>query len=320
MSHKQTLAALAAALSFFVTPAALAQETSTSAGVTPEIKPPTRQVPPRDPAYLGPPIREDIRKEEMLRTPTSGPTTTTKPGIQNLFRNQFEAVRQNFERKTDAINSAIEERRKTLLQDVESRREEVRANLEERRAAFREELMQRKEAIRESVVQRKELLKQRLGEVADERKAQIALRVDEQLSRISESRVTFFTAALDQIEAVLERVAGRAADASTRGVDVSAVTPLLSDAEEAIESARDAVATQASKDYTVSVSSESGIRGEFQAARDALKADLTALRDAVRAARDAVHAAAVALGQANGGRGDGPRSTTTTSTAPTTNE
>lgn len=233
----------------------------------------------------------------------------------NTVREKVQAAQKDFEMKRKAIQDAFQikperaikpfiENAGSTSSEVKARREEIAGKLQERRAAFKEELLVRKEAIREQVAERKEILRERLGAITDERKAQIALRVDSQLTLINEARVAFFTSALDRIEAVLERLAAR--------TDADAAASQISLAEAAIESARDKVAVQASQDYTVTVTDEAGIRSNLQAVRDQLREDLHAVRDAVRAAHQAVRMVAITLDRLPGAEDTGPTSTTST--------
>lgn len=90
----------------------------------------------------------------------------------------------------------------------------------------------------------------------------------------------------------------RADKAEAAGRDVSTVRTAVSGAEAAIASARDTtVAAQAAKTYAIEVTTEETLRAAVEAAREALRADLTTVRESVKETHTALRVAATTLAQ-----------------------
>ena len=160
---------------------------------------------------------------------------------------------------------------------------------------FRKELEVRKAELKSTMEARRAELKQKLATFKDQKKAEIASRVDSTLGEINQKRSTFFTETIDRIDGVLVKISSRADKAEAAGKDVSDVRAKVTSATAAIASARAAITAQASKDYTLTVSSDETVKTDASAARDSLKADLESVRAAVKTAYDAVKSAAQAL-------------------------
>lgn len=175
--------------------------------------------------------------------------------------------------QTDAssVSGELKERAKTLRQNVTAqiKTEETRRRLE---------------------------LKDKISKLRDEKKKQIATRLDEQLARLNAKWTDHFNNVLNRLSEILSKVELRADKAQTAGKDVSAARTAIGNAKTAIESARAAVETQAKKTYTATFSSETELGAAFKAVREQLHEDLFGLRDgAMKSAREAVQNALQAL-------------------------
>lgn len=148
--------------------------------------------------------------------------------------------------------------------------------------------------------------------IGDARRRDAALAVIGQFSHSNTIATDHFANVLNHLEKVLGKVESRAQKAEAGGGNVTAVRMAVGRAKESIAQARTAVSIQAKKSYQTAInarsipSSESStpegqnnlissMRGQFQAARTALKNDLFALRDgpmknARRAVQDAIKA------------------------------
>ena len=106
-----------------------------------------------------------------------------------------------------------------------------------------------------------------------------------------------FSAVLEKLEKILDRISSRTDKAEANGRDVTAVRTAIAEATNAIASARTAIQNQAGKVYSSEVSAESALRADTEKIRQSLRDDLTAVQKAVKIAQEAVRKAAVSLAQ-----------------------
>jgi hypothetical protein len=141
-------------------------------------------------------------------------------------------------------------------------------------------------------------LQAKLQSIRDERKKQAVDRIYTNVNALNERMTNHFTNVLNQIDEMLNRVNSRASKGETNGLNVSAAKTEITNAQNALALARDAVKTQAEKVYAVQITgNETTLRSDVGKTRAAFHHDLVAVRDVVKAARDAVRKAAVTLAQ-----------------------
>lgn len=170
----------------------------------------------------------------------------------------------------------------------------------------------RREAIKERLDEHKErlatkaaALKERLAQFKDKRKAATVERVNATLQMINEKRTDAMRKHLDTMTKLLTKLSDRVAKKKAEGKDTSQADAAIASASASIASASAAVDAQALKDYTISVSSESGVRTDAKKVRDALHADLQAVRKLVIEAKQSVAAAIRVAATTLGGIGNG---------------
>lgn len=136
---------------------------------------------------------------------------------------------------------------------------------------------------------------ERIADIKDKAKQQVAQRLAGQFENINKKWTDHFMQLLDRHVAVLQKIQDRADIVSGNGKDITAVTSAIKSAQTAIESARTAVITQASRTYELDTSSITSavatttsngqselvkkLRTSFQNLHKALFKDLFALRD-----------------------------------------
>ncbi|MDO8429029.1 MAG: hypothetical protein Q7S88_00165 [Candidatus Daviesbacteria bacterium] len=184
------------------------------------------------------------------------------------------------------------------------------SNLKDRQlksASVSAKTLERKEKVasREGVIklQRDKLksaLSARLKTHKDQKKAQIIERVDEMLNTVNTNRTEAMLKHLEKVESILTRVEERVDKAETAGKDGSSARGAIAQAKISIDQARVAALEQGNKDYTVSISSESGVRAEVKVVRDKLGTDLKNTHQIVKAAHDAVRGAIQAVNLLHG--------------------
>ncbi|PIR45098.1 MAG: hypothetical protein COV10_01060 [Candidatus Vogelbacteria bacterium CG10_big_fil_rev_8_21_14_0_10_51_16] len=209
------------------------------------------------------------------------------------------------------VESRAEAREATQVR-VQEKRAEIRVNADMSRAEARAEFVAERKTEREAAMAAraeklalaKDLretnraeLKLRLEKIKDERKQEVVLRVEEQITNLNSRLTTNFGNILDKIDAALVRVSTRADARAEAGTDVSTALLAIASAEETITSARAAVLAQAGATYVLTVNTEATLRADVSAAREELRNDLSATKEVLRAAHTAVRDATIALTQ-----------------------
>jgi DNA repair exonuclease SbcCD ATPase subunit len=240
-------------------------------------------------------VREEVRadragaKEELKRE---------RDEIQGNLKDTRKAaeseLKENRERERDELKvlhsagdkAAFEARRVEFEKELQLKRDEFKVRFE----------AQRNEAKTRIETKRAEL-KERLEKIKDEKKKAAVERIEHRLHELNTRLMRHFSAALDKIENVLNRIASRADKAATNGVDVGGVRIAILTAQTAIAAARSGVEVQASAVYEITFTDESDLRASVQAVRDQFKRDIEAVRALVKSAHEAVRKAATALAQ-----------------------
>ena len=190
--------------------------------------------------------------------------------------------------------------------DKKERVMEHRENIASRTAQRRELMADKLADHKERLASRAAELKERLATFRDKQKAAIVERINNVLNMINEKRTAAMDERLDRMAGLLDKLEARVASASGTGKDTASASAAIASASAAIDKATDAVAAQKLKDYTITVSSESGVRTDAQEARNRLHSDLQAVNklliEAKQSIAHAVRAAATTLGGIGNGK------------------
>jgi len=160
-----------------------------------------------------------------------------------------------------------------LMVPIRGKIQEKRQEKMESMDAKRMEIKERVESKVQEMSQRKEVFKERLMGIKDERKKEIAERVDYRMTTLNKRVTTLLGQALDRLTAITEKLASQ--------TDVTK-------ANEAITVAQVAVNEQAVKEYVIEFTDDDGLKVGATTAKETLKADLKVVRDLVGVARQAV--------------------------------
>lgn len=169
------------------------------------------------------------------------------------------------------------------------------------RIQIRTDNMQDKMAARKAqIASREAMLKTKLNAFRDQRKAQIASRVNTNLNQINQNQTDQMLKFLDKASAILDKLEARVNQNTPDIKDPTAAKTAIADARTKIAAAQDAVKAQQVNDYTITVTSESSVKKDAQNARQKLHTDLLTVRKTVVGAKQAVAAAiSVARGSVN---------------------
>lgn len=156
------------------------------------------------------------------------------------------------------------------------------------------------DATREKRSESREMMKAKRGEfrerlqtIRDEKKKLIVERVDAKMESANQRTTTRFSAVLDKLQSVLNRLIGKAGDAKTKGIDTAALDLAIESAQASIGNAKTAVASQAAKLYTIEIASESALRNSVGSVVNQLRQDLRDVHTAIVDAKQAVQKVAV---------------------------
>lgn len=146
-------------------------------------------------------------------------------------------------------------------------------------ATNRKELAQeRVDSRKEKMASREAELRAKLGKFKDQRKAQIAERVNTNLNNINKNQTDQMQRHLVLMTTLLDKLQIR----------INQTTPEITTARANIATTSAAVTAQAAKDYTITVTTESRIKADATKTRNQLHTDLKAVRELVIAAKQSV--------------------------------
>lgn len=182
-------------------------------------------------------------------------------------------------------------------QAVMEKRQEIKADVTEKRSEFQEQLTERREAAKEDFAEKREEFKMRLEEISDEKKQQIVERVDAHITETNQNITTRLAEHLDKITEIIDRIEAKAGELEG---DTKAVDDAVTVARAAVETAQDAVAEQAGKEYVIEITDDTSLREDVKTVVDQFRADIKATAETVKEARQKTVDAARALGQAKG--------------------
>ncbi len=131
-------------------------------------------------------------------------------------------------------------------------------------------------------------LKLKLQTFKDQKKAQIAERVNTNLNDINQKQTEQMQKHLDAMSVILDKLEVRVNSPTPDIKDPEAARVAIASARATIATVSAAVLAQSQKDYTIQVTSESKIGVDAKTQRDKLHADILAIRKAVIDAKQSV--------------------------------
>lgn len=131
-------------------------------------------------------------------------------------------------------------------------------------------------------------LRKRLAAFKDTVKAERVNRINTILGSVNTNRTTTMQANLGKMTAIVARLETKLTELENEGKDTTAAKQTIADAKTAIENAKTALTTQAEKDYTIALTSESTVKTDAATMRQSLHTDLRTLHQLVVNARQSV--------------------------------
>ncbi|MEK7574449.1 MAG: hypothetical protein AAB514_02900 [Patescibacteria group bacterium] len=243
-------------------------------------------------------VRQDARQQiKESRQDAREETKGLKQGVREEAKEARQGVREEVKEVRQNAREEVKQNRETIKKEFEAKRIEAKNLLETRKEEFKNKVEAKREEVKSKIETRKVELKERLVKIKDERKKQVVERVYNQVNELNKRRLDHFSAVLEKLEKVLERISGRAAKAEANGVDIAAVKTAITEATSAISASRTAITNQAGKVYALVIDAENTLKIDVGKIRQALHDDLAGVQETVKTAREAVRKAATILAQ-----------------------
>lgn len=173
-------------------------------------------------------------------------------------------------------------------------RQEMKNTIKEFRTKTREQVKDAIQQRKEENAARRESFRSQLLLIKDERKKQLVDQLDAKIALISINRTDSMNGAIERLETLLEKLKAKAALAKQNGADTTNVDLAITEAENAITAAANALATQTAKSYTFTVTDENAKSVIGQTTRQ-LSQDLQDVHKKVKEAKQALKNVAVEL-------------------------
>lgn len=180
-------------------------------------------------------------------------------------------------------------------------RMDIRDNRKEPGLQIKENVQMRKDNIenRQAIrTQKREEFQTRISTIKDEQKKAIVERLDQKFADVNKRQTDRMVEKLDRLTNITTRLQDRITALKTNGQDTTSAETVLANAQTAIETSKTAVATQAAKEYTPQITTESNLKQTVGATSSQLRTDLATTHKTVINAHKAVmkaHQAIVAV-------------------------
>jgi hypothetical protein len=138
------------------------------------------------------------------------------------------------------------------------------------------------------VSSRSAALRTKLAAFKDKQKATLVQKVSDTLNQINSMRTDMMLKHVGVLTDIYTKLLNKEKTANLSGPNAAAVQAALNNAQSSIAIAKSTVEAQKAKDYTIVVSSESGVRADAKKSRDQLQTDLKATHQTIVDARKAL--------------------------------
>lgn len=161
-----------------------------------------------------------------------------------------------------------------------TRKQNVQQKIETTRDARKEKVETKITEMREKIASKESAMKAKLEAFKDKRKAETAQRVNTNLNAINLKQTSQMQKHLNTMSSILDKLETRVGNNTAKAA--------IESARANIATTSAAVTTQAGKDYTIQVTSESKLKTDVKAQRDKLHTDLASVRKMVIDAKQSV--------------------------------
>ncbi|MEK7534330.1 MAG: hypothetical protein AAB600_03240 [Patescibacteria group bacterium] len=164
----------------------------------------------------------------------------------------------------------------------------------------REMMLKNRQETKAMLKDTKEDLKEKLNVIRDEKKKVLVEKIDDKITTMNKTHTAKFSAVLEKLMMILNKITDRAQNAKLKGVDTSTVDSAIEAAKKAIDVAKAAVTTQSAKTYSIEVTSETTLKTKVGRVVSMFRKDLRDVHKIVVDAKQAVQKAERELAKAHG--------------------
>jgi DNA repair exonuclease SbcCD ATPase subunit len=192
-------------------------------------------------------------------------------------------VRPNAKNSTSSA-----EERKAYQKTIDTKLANLKSIELARREKFTEELEDQRKKAQEEYKEKHKEFTDKLKLIRDEKKKETVENIEKRLNEINAKRTTVMTKQVDELSQKLERIIAEGAAQKADGSDTTELDKAITDAQAAITTARSAITTQASKSYSIDITTEASVGSDVRTVIAQLEKDILSTYQTVKAVRAAV--------------------------------
>lgn len=156
---------------------------------------------------------------------------------------------------------------------------------------LKDEIRTKRMEAMQDVKEAREEFKAKLQTITDERKKAVVGRIDTRLSSSNDKHTEKMADNLEKLSSILERISTKAATLKSEGKDTTDVDTAIAEAQTKITAAQTAVATQAGKEYVITIADETTLGATISPVVTQFRTDIGTVHKLVVDAQQAVVAA-----------------------------
>lgn len=153
---------------------------------------------------------------------------------------------------------------------------------------IKELILKNREQAKQQFAQARQTFQEKLAAITDERKQKIVEYIDQRIQSINQNKINNFSSALERLSNLLENFKKKAETAKTEGQNTASVDIEIAQAEDALQKAQTAIASQAANDYTLTIQDEDTLRETIGKTVSKFRTDLVATHKILLSARKEV--------------------------------
>lgn len=190
---------------------------------------------------------------------------------------------------TDPVISQTQAPRQVLQENRASKRE----NIEQKKQDLQARIQANRDEMKEKIAKKEEALQERLSLIKDQRKKAAAERINTKVATFNTNHTNRLSSAVTTLSEILTKI--KEGQGTLTGENTSSLSAAITNAEEKIQQAQEAVAAQAVRDYTLTIQDEATLRNDIGQTVSTFRTDIAATHKTVVDAKQAVMQAAQIL-------------------------
>ncbi len=157
-------------------------------------------------------------------------------------------------------------------------------------------IMIEKDEMKNKMMEARTAFKEKLQGIKDARKQKTVENIDARISEMNKKRTDMMNEKFTRLSSILEKISAKVATLKAEGKSTITLETDITTATTAIQTAKDAVTTQAAKDYIMDVTTENALKTDAQEVVKTFIADMKITMGQVATAQKAVAKAARGAG------------------------